>query len=111
MRRAVPTEVSVHKSSRDGGTSVLRLMSQDISDGGIFVLTDDMSILELDQEVSLEAKLHGKPVSLGRAVVMRAQERFDKKGQPTGGGFGLKFADFGLKMTKARRTLAGSPAK
>jgi len=42
---------------------------------------------------------------------MRAQERFDKKGQPAGGGFGLKFVDFGLKMTKARRTLAGSPAR
>jgi hypothetical protein len=83
-------------------------MSQDISDSGIFVLSDDLEILELDQEVSLETTVRGKPVSLGIAVVMRAQERYDKKGQPAGGGFGLMFLDFGLAATKARRGLAAA---
>ena len=108
QRKPVTAEVSVRKKGRDGKVTILRLLTRDISDGGLFVLSDDLSILELDQEVSLDATVGGKAVALGKAIVMRAQERFDKKGQPAGGGFGLMFTDFSAKMAKARRLLAAA---
>jgi hypothetical protein len=85
--------ITVSKGRRDLGSTILRLSSANVSDGGIFLESDDLSLLELDDEVTLQIMKGDAKTDLGKAVVVRAHMMRDMRGRAVAGGFGLRFME------------------
>jgi hypothetical protein len=81
-RDALKAPITVRRRRKDGGFDTFRMRTVNVSEGGLFVASEDISLLALDDEVSLEVLRDGAKVDLGRAWVVRAD----------GDGFALRLA-------------------
>ncbi len=81
-RDALEAPISVRRRRKDGGVDTFRMRTADVSESGLFLASGDISLLSLDDEVSLEVLRDGAKIDLGRAWVVRA----------TGDGFALRLA-------------------
>lgn len=71
-RDALEAPVTVRRRRKDAGTDTFRLRTVNVSEGGLFLASEDISLLGLDDEVSLEVLRDNAKVELGRAYVVRA---------------------------------------
>jgi hypothetical protein len=71
-RDALEAPITVRRRRRDGGFDTFRMRTANVSEGGLFLASEDISLLALDDEVSIEALRDGAKVELGRAWVVRA---------------------------------------
>ena len=76
----------------DGNAAVMELRSADLSAAGIFLETEDLNALDLNEEVELRLGAPGERWHAAQARVVRSGRRFDGgTAQPGGTGFGLQF--------------------
>jgi hypothetical protein len=94
-REPLEAPLTVRKKRHDAGTDTFKLRTLNVSEGGIFIATEDSSILRLDDEVMLELTRDEGKVELGRAFVARATPK----------GFGLRL---GVQNVKIRFLLRGA---
>ena len=90
-----PTTVTTYlaRTLVDGSAAVMELRSADLSAGGIFLETEDLSALDLNEEVELRLGAPGERCHAAQARVVRSARRFEGgTAQPSGSGFGLQFA-------------------
>jgi hypothetical protein len=80
-RDPLEAPITVRRRRKDAGVDTFRFQTANVSDGGLFLPSQDISLLGLDDEVTLEVLRENAKVELGRAYVVRA-------GQD---GFGLRF--------------------
>jgi hypothetical protein len=80
-RDPLEAPITVKRRRRDSGTDTFRFQTTNVSDGGLLLASKDISLLGLDDEVTLEVLRENARVELGRAYVVRA-------GQD---GFALRF--------------------
>lgn len=71
-RDALQAPITVRRRRKDGGLDTFRMRTVNVSEGGLFLASEDISLLALDDEVSLEVLRDGAKVDLGRAWVVRA---------------------------------------
>jgi len=79
----------------DGGQSIMEFSSRDISLGGLFVCTEDLSVFALGDEVEILVDAEGEKYYEGRARVVRSARVFTEQGAPVDSGYGLMFLDPG----------------
>ena len=82
----------VRRTLPEGGTSLMQFVSKDLSVGGIFIVSDDLSILDLGEEVTLLVDQSRNRYYEGQALVVRSAREFADDGV-TESGFGLMFAE------------------
>ena len=71
-RDALEAPITVRRRRKDGGVDTFRMRTVNASEGGLFLASEDISLLALDDEVSLEVLREAAKVELGRAYVVRA---------------------------------------
>jgi hypothetical protein len=91
----VPVAITsfIRKRLPDGGESLMQFVSKDLSEGGLFILTDDLSIFDLSEEVALIVERGRERYFEGKARVVRSARIFASAGSLTESGFGLMFID------------------
>ena len=77
----------------DGSTVLLEFRARELSSAGAFLATEDLGLLDLDEEVELQMSLAGGPYATARARVVRSQRSFVTGRALTASGFGLEFLD------------------
>jgi len=90
-RKKVSIRAFVRKTLVDGGTAVMEFTSRDLSKGGIFVSTEDLSVFDLGEEIELLVDERGERFYTGKAKVVRSARVFSEEGIQTESGFGLMF--------------------
>jgi len=93
VRQPVKISTVVRKGKSEGGQSVMEFYSKDISLGGIFICTEDLSVLDLGDEIEILVDAEGAKYYEGRARVVRSARVFSDQGIPMDSGFGLMFLD------------------
>jgi hypothetical protein len=71
-RDPLDAPITVRRRRRDAGVDTFRMRSVNVSAGGLFLASDDISLLSLDDEVYLAVRRGDARVDLGRADVVRA---------------------------------------
>ena len=71
----------------------MQFMSKDLSEGGIFVVTDDLSLFDLSEEVAIIVEKGRSRYYEGSARVVRSARFFGGEGTLTESGFGLMFIE------------------
>ena len=113
-RAPFPAPVTVRRVRGAGRIEYLKLQGENVSDGGLFLVSADLSVLGLDEEVGIEIPTEDRTVDLGKAVVTRVQSRESGRGgaRRGRGGFGLRFLLPPYRIHRLRQALGrgGVPA-
>jgi hypothetical protein len=83
----------VRRNMPDGGYALMQFVSKDLSEGGIFIVTDDLTILDLSEDISLIVEKDKSRYFEGPARVVRSARIFESGGGITESGFGLMFLE------------------
>jgi hypothetical protein len=79
------------RGSTRGDYEILEFRTRDMSTGGAFISTEDLSIFDLGEEVEILIDDSGTRYYQGKARVVRAARVFTEEGNPLESGFGLMF--------------------
>ena len=90
-RRKVHLTTFVRKELPGGGYSLMQFMSRDLSEGGIFVSTDDLSLFDLGEELSVIVDQDRQRLFEGQAKTVRSARIYESSDTLTESGFGLMF--------------------
>ena len=100
-RERVNITTYLRKTMPDGKYALMEFRSINLSPGGIFISTEDLGMLDLDEEVEIMVSASAPALSAetdssfyeGRARVVRSARVFDSAQLLTDSGFGLMFLD------------------
>ena len=81
----------VRKPFSDGSYSLMQFKSKDLSTGGVFLTTDNLSIFELGEECELLLDDQGEKYIETNAKVVRGARVFTESGDQIVSGYGLMF--------------------
>jgi hypothetical protein len=73
----------------------------DISEGGIFIESDDLSIFEINEQIEITISDQERSYNIGKACVVRKQKSYKSNGILVNSGFGLKFTTLRTRIWKA----------
>ena len=90
-RKPVRLTTYVRKELPAGGYSLMQFVSRDLSEGGIFISTDDLSLFDLGEETSVIVDEERIRLFEGQARVVRSVRTFESAEVITESGFGLMF--------------------
>jgi hypothetical protein len=83
----------VRKALPDGNYNLLQFSSKDLSEGGVFITTDDLSLLEIGEECEVMLEENKEKLYQTQAKVVRGARVFTQGGEQTFSGYGLMFFD------------------
>ncbi len=92
-RRSISIISFIRKPLPGGGYTLMQFLSKNLSIGGIFVITEDLSIFDMDDELEILLDDDGNKFYEGKAKVVRSARVFSDENQLTESGFGLLFLD------------------
>ena len=97
-RKQVQITTYIRKELPAGGYTLMQFVSKDLSEGGIFISTDDLSLFDLGEVLSVIVDREKKRLFEGRAKVVRSVRTFESAEVIPESGFGLMFtrADSGF---------------
>jgi len=107
-RKKLIVTVFIKKISKDGSYDLIELKSENISESGIFLRTEDLALFNIDEEVLIEIKYKRSLYNVGNAQVIRKQQAFDKTGKRLSSGFGLAFISGQKAHVKNLKAITGS---
>ena len=83
----------VRKALPDGNYNLLQFSTKDLSQGGVFITTDDLSLLEIGEECEVMLEEKKEKLYQTQAKVVRGARVFTQGEEQTLSGFGLMFYD------------------
>lgn len=104
--------IYVRKTLVNGSTVLLEFRARELSARGAFVASDDLDLLDLDEEVEVLAGTAAGPFAAAPARVTWSQRSFAGGGGLTASGYGLEFlaADVAFGAAVDARLREGSVA-
>ena len=90
-RETIHLTTYVRKELPGGGYSLTQFVSRDLSEGGIFIGTDDLSLFDVGEEISIIVDKEREHLFEGQARVVRSTRIFGSVDTNTESGFGLRF--------------------
>jgi c-di-GMP-binding flagellar brake protein YcgR len=90
-RKDIVVTTVARKNRAEGGVAIMEFQSLDLSMGGIFISTEDLSIFDLGEEVEVLVDAEGAKYYEGKARIVRSVRSFTDSGMQTESGFGLMF--------------------
>jgi hypothetical protein len=83
----------VRKALPDGNYNLMQFSTKDLSQGGVFITSDDLSLLEVGEECEVMLEDKKEKLYQTQAKVVRGARVFTQGGEQTLSGFGLMFFD------------------
>ena len=83
----------IRKTLPGGGHTLMQFITKDLSIGGIFICTEDLSIFDLGDEFEILLDENGNKFYEGNVKVVRSTRSFSEDSQIIDSGFGLMFLD------------------
>jgi hypothetical protein len=99
-RKKVHVTALVRKGRSDGGHMIMQFTSGDLSLGGVFISTEDLSVLELGEDIEVLVDADRTRYYEGKARVVRSARVFSHEGGQIDSGFGLMFLDPDANFTE-----------
>ena len=90
-RKPVHLTTYIRKELPAGGYSLMQFLSKDLSEGGVFISADDLSLFDLGEELTIIVDQQRKRFFEGQARVVRSARVFESSEEITDSGFGLMF--------------------
>ena len=90
-RKRVTITTVLRKEKPEGGHSIMEFKSSNLSMGGVFISTEDLSILDLGDELEILVDANKEKYYEGTAMVVRSARVFSEEGSQVDSGFGLMF--------------------
>jgi hypothetical protein len=81
----------VRKPLSHQGATLMEFISRDLSEGGIFILSEDLSVFDLGEELDILIDNRGERYYEGRARVVRSARIISDREARLESGFGLMF--------------------
>ena len=82
----------------DGEYEIMEFRTRNVSGGGLFISTEDLSLFDLGEEVEILVDENANRYYEGKARIVRSARVFTEAGNPVESGYGLMFlapdADF-----------------
>jgi hypothetical protein len=79
------------QGGKSGDYEIMEFRTRNMSAGGIFISTEDLSVFDLGDEVEILVDDQGNRYFEGKARVVRSARVFTSEGNPIESGFGLMF--------------------
>lgn len=92
-RKTVVITTVLRKKKADGSTVLMEFRSRDLSMGGIFISTEDLSIFDLGEDVEILVEVDGEKFYEGKAAIVRSARILSEEGEKMGSGFGVMFLE------------------
>ena len=92
-RKKVVITTVIRRAKAEGGYAILEFRSRDLSEGGIFIFTENLSLLDLGEEVELLVDVSGEKYFDGKGRVVRSSRAYTEEGRQMESGFGIMFVD------------------
>jgi c-di-GMP-binding flagellar brake protein YcgR len=83
----------IKKADSHKNVSIMEFRTINLSLGGIFISTEDLSLFELGEEINILVDDHNERFYEGRVRVVRSARIFNEDSRPTESGFGLMFLE------------------
>ena len=99
-RKTIHLTTYVRKELPGGGHSLSQFVSRDLSEGGIFIGTDDLALFDIGEEISVIVDQEKEHLYEGKARVIRSTRIFASVDGMTGSGFGLRFIGAGTAFSE-----------
>ncbi|RKX75123.1 MAG: hypothetical protein DRP87_15295 [Spirochaetes bacterium] len=90
-RKEVSLSTYVRKVTPDGNLNLMQFTTKDLSRGGIFITTEDLSLFDIGERVELLLDDSGERYYEGNARVVRGARVFTDEEERTVSGYGLSF--------------------
>jgi len=91
QRKTMIVTTVIHKLLPQGGYAIMEFKSKDMSLGGVFISTEDLSLFDLGQELDILVDDGGRKYYEGQAVAVRSARIFTEEGGQVESGYGLMF--------------------
>ncbi len=94
VRKRLVVKTVIRRPARGGSAGdyeIMEFRTKDMSAGGAFISTEDLSVFDLGEEVEILVDDNGERYYEGKARVVRAARVFTEQGSPIESGFGLMF--------------------
>jgi hypothetical protein len=96
-RKTVTLKTIIKKTLVNGEQQTMEFLSNDLSYGGVFILSDNLELFELGEEVEITVCDKNLKNYEGKACVVRSATIFYKENEHTQSGYGLMFTNEDLK--------------
>jgi hypothetical protein len=83
----------IKKATPDNVFSIMEFRTSNLSIGGIFISTEDLSLFEIGEEIDILVDDHGERFYEGKVRVVRSARIFSEDSTPVESGFGLMFLE------------------
>ncbi len=110
VRKPLLVTTVIRRAARGGSAGdyeIMEFRTRDMSTGGAFISTEDLSIFDLGEEVEILVDDRGARYYEGKARIVRAARVYTEEGSPVESGFGLMFlapdADFADMLARRLR--------
>ncbi len=90
-RKRIKLDICITRSLPEGQYKKINLLTNDISIGGMFVESEDITLINVDETVGITISDKGKTVFEGFGKVVWSESLHEKSGKVVKSGFGLKF--------------------
>ena len=90
-RKKIQIVTYVKKKMPDGSLSIMQFVSKDVSRGGVFIATEDLSLFDLGEEQEILVDDLDERLYEGKARIVRSARVFTENGEMIESGFGLMF--------------------
>jgi hypothetical protein len=91
LRDISPIKIQVKQWLPDGGFKLIEFSNKNISPGGVFIITENLSLFDLGEEIEIIIKKGESNFFEGRAVVIHSEVIFNKDSIKTESGYGIMF--------------------
>jgi hypothetical protein len=92
-RRVITLKTVIKKTLASGEQRTMEFLSNDLSYGGVFILSEDLELFELGEEVEILVCDKNSRNYEGKACVVRSATIFYKENEHTQSGYGLMFTN------------------
>ncbi len=103
-RKKIGITTIIKRPAKGGGYSIMEFKSIDLSLGGVFISTEDLSLFELGEEVEILVDTYTDKLYEGTARVVRSSRVFSENNEITDCGFGLMFKNPDKAFTESINT-------
>jgi c-di-GMP-binding flagellar brake protein YcgR len=92
-RKTFVIKTMVKKVLPNGDSLIMEFVSSNLSEGGIFILSEDLSIFDLGEELEILVDYNKKRFYEGKVRIVRSARIFSKDNELTKSGYGLMFLE------------------
>ncbi|MBN1524631.1 MAG: PilZ domain-containing protein [Spirochaetales bacterium] len=83
----------IRKQQADGSLIIMEFLTSNLSAGGVFIVTEDLSLFDISDEVSVLINEKNKQFYEGQMRVVRSARVFGPDNSLAESGYGLMFLD------------------